>query len=65
MEIREFNLLETEETPTKYHKTELIIGINGQRGLQVRQLFTMEKMYKNWNDWRVKLGAWLIGRTKL
>lgn len=53
--MRQFDLLHTKETPTKHHKTELTIGINGQTGLQVRQLFAMEKMYKNWNDWRVKL----------
>ena len=64
-EMKQFDLLETKETPNKYHKTELTIGINGQTGLQVRQLFAMERMYKNWNDWRVKLGVWLIRRTEL
>lgn len=44
---------------------ELTIGVNGQTGLEVRQLFAMERMYKNWNDWRVKLGVWLIRRTEL
>ena len=29
------------------------------------QLFAMERMYKNWNDWRVRLGVWLIRRTEL
>ena len=64
-ETKQFDLLETKETPNKYHKTELTIGINGQTGLQVRQLFAMERMYRNWNDWRVKLGVWLIRRTEL
>jgi len=63
--MRQMDLLKTTKTPTKYHKTELTIGINGQKGLQARQLFTMERMYKNWGDWRVKLGVWLIRRTKL
>jgi len=63
--MRNFDLLDTIETPKKHHKTELTIGINGQTGLQVRQLFAMERMYKNWNDWRVKLGVWLIRRTEL
>ena len=63
--MRQFDLLDTNETPTKHHKTELTIGINGQNGLQVGQLFAMERMYKNWNDWRVKLGVWLIRRTEL
>ena len=63
--MRQFDLLNTEETPTRYHKTELTIGINGQTGLQAGQLFTMERMYKNWSDWRVKLGVWLIRRTEL
>ena len=63
--MRQFDLLNTEETLTKHHKTELTIGINGQDALQVRQLFAMEIMYKNWSDWRVKLGVWLIRRTKL
>ena len=63
--MRNFDLLNTEETPTKHHKTELTIGINGQSGLQVGQLFTMERMYKNWNDWRVRLAVWLIRKTDL
>ena len=63
--MRQFDLLNTKETPTKHHKTELTIGINGQTGLQARQLFTMERMYKHWGDWRVKLGVWLIRRTEL
>jgi|GEM_PF-1900846 len=61
----DFDLLCTEETPNKYHKTELTIGINGQKALLTAQLFTMARMYKNWNDWRVKLGVWLIKRTEL
>ena len=63
--MRNFDLLNTQETSNKHHKTELTIGINGQNALQVGQLFAMEKMYKNWNDWRVKLGVWLIRRTEL
>jgi hypothetical protein len=63
--MKQFDLLETKETPNKHHKTELTIGINGQNALQVRQLFAMERMYKNWNDWRVKLGVWLIRITEL
>lgn len=63
--MRQFDLLNTEKTPTKHHKAELTIGINGQTALQVGQLFAMERMYKNWNDWKVKLGVWLIRRTEL
>jgi ubiquitin len=63
--MKQFDLLQTKKTPNKHHKTELTIGINGQEALQVRQLFAMERMYKNWNDWRVKLGVWLIRRTEL
>jgi hypothetical protein len=63
--IRQFDLLNTEETPEEHHKIKLTIGINGQTGLYTRQLFTMERMYNNWSDWRVKLGVWLIRRTEL
>lgn len=58
-------LFETINHKQDYWDAELRFGINGQTGLQVRQLFTMERMYKNWNDWRVKLAVWLIGRSKL
>ena len=58
-------LLETTNNKEDYWDAELRIGINGQTGLQVIQLFTMERMYKNWNDWRVRLGVWLIRRTEL
>lgn len=62
---REMALLETVNHNQDYWDAELRIGINGQTGLQVKQLFTMERMYKNWNDWRVRLGVWLIRRTEL
>lgn len=63
--VREMALLETVNHKQDYWDAELRMGINGQTGLQTKQLFTMERMYKNWNDWRVKLGVWLIRRTKL
>lgn len=62
---REMGLLETINHNQDYWDAELRIGINGQTGIQVKQWFTMERMYKNWNDWRVRLGVWLISRTKL
>lgn len=62
---REMALLDTVNHNQDYWDAELRIGINGQTGLQVKQLFTMERMYKNWNDWRVRLGVWLIRRTEL
>lgn len=62
---REMGLLETVNHNHDYWDAELRIGINGQTGLQVKQFFTMERMYKNWSDWRVRLGVWLISRTKL
>jgi len=62
---REMALLETVNHNQDYWDAELRIGINGQTGLQVKQLFAMERMYKNWNDWRVRLGVWLIRRTEL
>ena len=62
---REMALLETVNHNQDYWDAELRIGINGQTGLQVKQWFTMERMYKNWNDWRVRLGVWLIRRTEL
>jgi hypothetical protein len=51
--MKNFDLLNTEETPNEFHKAKLTIGINGQKALQVGQLFAMERMFKNWNDWRV------------
>lgn len=62
---REMALLETVNHNQDYWDAELRIGINGQTGIQVKQWFTMERMYKNWNDWRVRLGVWLIRRTEL
>lgn len=62
---REMALLETVNHNQDYWDAELRICINGQTGLQVKQWFTMERMYKNWNDWRVRLGVWLIRRTEL
>ena len=62
---REMALLETVNHNQDYWDAELRIGINGQTGLQVKQFFAMVKMYKNWNDWRVRLGVWLIHRTEL
>lgn len=63
--MKNFDLLNTEETPNEFHKAKLTIGINGQKALQVGQLFAMERMFKNWNDWRVKLAVWLIRKTEL
>ena len=63
--MKNFDLLNTEETPNKFHKVKLTIGINGQKALQVGQLFAMERMFKNWNDWRVRLAVWLIRKTEL
>lgn len=62
---REMALLETVNNKQDYWDAELRMAINGQRGLQAKQLFTMERMYKNWADWRVKLAVWLIQRTQL
>ena len=63
--MRSFDLLDTVGTPKEYHKTKLTIGINGQKALESGQLFAMERMYKNWNDWRVRLAVWLIRKTEL
>lgn len=60
---REMALLRTMKGK-KYWDAELTMGINGQKGLQAKQLFTMEKMYKHWNNWRVRLGVWIINSTK-
>ena len=63
--MKNFDLLNTIETPNDYHKVKLIIGINRQKALEIRQLFAMERMFKKWNDWRIKLAVWLIRRTEL
>lgn len=62
---REMALLETVNHKQDYWDAELRMAINGQTGLQAKQLFTMKRMYKNWGDWRVKLAVWLIQRTQL
>ena len=62
--MRTLDLLSTKEMgANSYFDAELTIGIKGQKALQVKQLFAMERMYENWNDWRVRLGVWLIERT--
>ncbi len=62
---REMALLGTINNKQDYWDAELRMAINGQQGLQVKQLFTMERMYKNWSDWRVKLAVWIIEKTNL
>ena len=62
---RQMALLGTVNNKQDYWDTELRIAINGQTGLEANQLFTIERMYKNWSDWRVKLGVWLIQMTQL
>jgi len=62
--MKALDLLNTEGTEAgNYFDAILTIGIKGQKALQVKQLFAMERMYENWNDWRVRLGVWLIGKT--
>lgn len=64
---REMSLLDTEEIPlyTSYFDAKLTFGIRQQKALTVKQLFTIERLYKNWDDWRVRLAVWLIGKTEL
>jgi len=63
-EEKEIGLLETKENQDHYFKTHLVFGIKGQNALSVSQCFTFEKMYKYWDKWNVRLGVWLINRTK-
>lgn len=62
---RRMALLDTENNKESCWDAELRFGIDGQTALQARQLFAMQTMYKNWNNWRVRLGVWLIRSTGL
>lgn len=66
-EGRRFDLLETKRQPESQFNWDAIleIGISGQDALTVNQLFTMERLFKNQKDWRVKVATWLIRRTPL
>lgn len=60
---REFHLLNTEKS--KFFDAMLTIAITGQEALSVKQLFTIERLYKNWDDWRIRLAVKIIYWTKL
>lgn len=64
-EGRRFDLLDTKRLAKSEFDCDAIleIGISGQSALNVRQLSTMERLFKNKNDWRVKLSIWLISKT--
>ena len=66
-EGRRFDLIETKRQPESQFNWDAVleIGISGQDALTVKQLFTMERLFKNQKDWKVKLAIWLIGRTPL
>ena len=69
MRNREIGLLETikgsPENPSHYWDSELRIGLIGQNALSVQQWFCIERLYKNWDNWKIKLAVWLIKTTKL
>lgn len=46
-----------------YWEAEIKFGIKGQDALTVSQAFAIERLYKNWDDWRIKLAVWIIGKT--
>lgn len=60
---RNMGLLETTNHSNDYWDAELRIGIKGQKALQVRQCFTMERMFINWDSWLVKIAVWLIRKS--
>lgn len=62
---REIGLLSTEKSQIKCFDAELKFGIKGQEALTVKQLFAIERLYKNWNDWRVRIAVVLIRQTPL
>ncbi len=66
-EGRRFDLIETKRQPESQFNWDAVleIGISGQDALTVKQLFTMERLFKNQKDWRIKLATWLIRRTPL
>ena len=49
----------------EYYDAELKIAINGQSALSVKQLFTIERLYVHWDNWKIKLAVWLISKTPL
>lgn len=67
MNNRDIGLLETDDQQPKgsYFDSVLKFGIKGQKALTVSQCFTIEKLFKNWSDWRVKVAVWLISKTEL
>lgn len=64
---REIGLLETTKPDYRnsYWDAELRVGIKGQTALQTIQWTTITKMYKNWDNWKIRLAVWLIGKTKM
>lgn len=66
-EGRRFDLIETKiQLKSDFNWSSIIeIGISGQESLTVKQFYTMERLYKNKNDWRVKIAIWLINRTPI
>ena len=66
---REIGLLSTKKgkfiNENCYWDAELFFGIKGQEALTVKQLFTIERLYKNWSNWKVKIAVWLISSTDL
>jgi hypothetical protein len=66
-EGRRFDLIDTKRLVKSEFDWDAIleIGISGQDALNVKQLYTMERLFKNQKDWRIKLAIWLIGKTPL
>ena len=60
---RDLSLISTKEIAE--NKSELTFLINGQNALTCKQLFSIERLYKNWKNWKIKLAVWLINKTKL
>ena len=63
---RYFGLLNTKTTAANdFFDAELTIGIKGQEALNVKQLFAIERLYRNWDNPLIKLAVWIIYKTKL
>ena len=59
----EMNLIATKNIAE--NKAQLTIQIIEKNALTCKQLFSIERLFKNWNNWKIRLTVWIINKTKL
>lgn len=62
---KDIKLLHTRELEDNYYDAEVRLGIKGQKQLTPQQLFTIERLFKNWNNPLIKIAVMIIKKTKL